>query len=100
MGSISYLSKLGEVLCVALTKPKRNLILSLGYTITPWVELFWSKLLEGYYSCTKGFTKHALPLLRYFKNTLGSITYLLTPGRVLCNLIKTNKTNILISCIL
>ncbi len=84
--------------CVTLTKPRRNAIPSLGYTITPWAELFWSKLLEGYYSCPKGLTKHAIPLLGYPRNTLGFITYLLTRGGVLCNLMKTNEeTNTLIN---
>jgi len=68
--------------CIALTKPTRNAIPSLGYAVTQWAELFWSKLLKGYYSCLEGFTKHAIPFLGYPKNTLGSITYILTHGRV------------------
>jgi hypothetical protein len=87
--------------CIALTKPKRKAIPSLGYTITSWAELFRSKLLKGYYSCLEGLTEHAIPLLGYPKNTLGSITYILTHGRVLCSPMKTNKeTNALINYII
>jgi hypothetical protein len=60
---------------VTLTKPKRNAIPSLGYTITLSVELFWSKLLEGYFLCPKGLIKHAIPFLGYPVNTLGPITF-------------------------
>jgi hypothetical protein len=80
-----------ERYCVALTKLRRNAIPSLGYIVTPWAELFWFKLLKRYCSCPKGLTEHAIPLLGYPKNILGSITYLLTHGEVLCNLMKTNK---------
>jgi len=90
-----------ERYCVTLTKPRRNAIPSLGYTIRSWAEFFWSKLLKGYCSCLKRFTKHAIPLLGYPINTSGSITYLLTHGRVLHNPMKTNEeTYTLISCIL
>jgi len=75
---------------VTLTKPRRNPIPSLGYTITSWVELFWSRLLEGYCSCLEGLIKHVIPLLGYPKNTLGSITYLLTCGKVLRSPMKIN----------
>jgi hypothetical protein len=86
---------------VALTKPKRNAIPSLGYIVTPWAELFWSRILERYYSCLKRLTKHAIPLLGYPRNTLGSIKYLSTCGGVLRSPMKTNKeTKTLISCIL
>jgi len=53
---------------IALTKPRRNAIPSLGYIVTPWAELFWSRLLERYCSCPEGFTKHAIPLSMYPKN--------------------------------
>ncbi len=46
------------------------------YTVTPWAELFWSKLLEGYCSCPKRLNEHALPFSRYPKNRLGSIPYI------------------------
>jgi hypothetical protein len=36
-----------ERYCVVLTKSKKNAIPSSGYIVTPWDELFWSKLLEG-----------------------------------------------------
>jgi hypothetical protein len=84
-----------ERYCATLTKPRRNKPL-LGYTITPW-----AKLLEGYCSCSKGFTKHTISFLGYPRNTVGSITYLLTHGGVLHSPMKTNKeTNTLISYIL
>jgi hypothetical protein len=90
-----------ERYCVALINPRRNAITSLGYIVTQWVELFWFRLLKGYYSCPKGCIKRAIPFLRYLRNTLGSITYLLTCGVVLRNLIKTKKeTNTFISYIL
>jgi len=53
---------------------------------TPWAELFWSRLLEGYCSCSKKFNEHAIPLSKYPKNTLGSITYLLKLGKVIHSL--------------
>ncbi len=65
-----------ERYCVGLTKPRRNTISLLGYTITPWAKLFWSRLLEGYCSCSKGFIKHAISFLGYPINTFGSITHL------------------------
>ncbi len=39
----------------------------------------------GYCSCPKLFNTLVIPLLRYSKNTLGSITYILTRGGVLRN---------------
>jgi hypothetical protein len=48
-------------------------------------------LLEGYYSCPKLFNTLAIPLIGYFINTLGSITYLLKLGGVLHNPTKTYK---------
>jgi hypothetical protein len=47
-----------------------------------WAELFWSRLLKGYCSCPKRFNEHAIPFLRYPRNKLGSITYLLKGGGV------------------
>jgi hypothetical protein len=43
---------------IAIPKPKRNAIPSLGYTINTMDELFWSRLLEGYYSCPKIFMQY------------------------------------------
>jgi hypothetical protein len=48
-------------------------------------------LLKGYCSCPKRLNEHALPLPRYLKNTLGSITYFLTCERVLHSPTKTYK---------
>jgi len=48
-------------------------------------------LLEVYCSCPKLLNTHVIPLVGYFKNTLGSITYLLKLGGVLHNLNKTQK---------
>jgi hypothetical protein len=58
---------------------------------TTWAELFWSRLLKGYCSFPKKFNEHAIPLSRYFINTLGSITYLLTSVKVLHSPTKTYK---------
>jgi hypothetical protein len=66
---------------------------------TWWLRMteFLIVLLEGYCSCLEGLNKHAIPFLGYPKNTLGSITYLLTHGRVLRSPTKINKeTNTLI----
>jgi hypothetical protein len=49
--------------CIALSKPRRNVIPSLGHT--------------------------TIPFSRYPKNTLGSITYLLTFEGIMPNPIKT-----------
>jgi hypothetical protein len=60
-----------EEYSIALKKPRKNAILSLGYTAIP----------------SLGHT--AIPISRYPKNTLGSTTYLLTHEKVMHNLIKT-----------
>jgi len=73
---------------VALTKPRKNAIPSLGYIVTPWVKLFWSKQYIRVLLMPRKFTKHAIPLLGYAKNTLGFITYILTHGRVLYSPMK------------
>jgi hypothetical protein len=44
--------------------------------------------LEGYYSWSKLFNTFVIPLARYPKNTLGSITYFLKLGRALHTLQK------------
>jgi len=80
-----------EEYCIALPKPKRDALPSLSYTIKPWAELFWSRSLEGYYSCPKRLNEHAIPLARYPRNTLGSITYILKLGGILHNPTKTYK---------
>jgi hypothetical protein len=61
--------KLGKY-CIALPKPKKDAIPSMGYTINTMVELFWSRLLKGCCSCPKILNEHAIPLSRYPKNTL------------------------------
>jgi hypothetical protein len=58
---------------------------------TLWIKLFWSRLLEGYCLCLELLNACAIPLLRYIKNLLGSITYLLKPERVLQGHTKTYK---------
>jgi hypothetical protein len=55
------------------------------------IELFWSRLLEGYCLCPKLLNACAIPLLGYIKNCLGSITYLLKLEGVLHNHTKTYK---------
>jgi hypothetical protein len=81
---ITYLLKLRGV----LPKPTRKSILYLGLQ-TPWVQLFWFKLLEGYCSCPEVFNSHAPSLFKYPIKPLGSITYLLEFGRVLQSPSKT-----------
>jgi hypothetical protein len=54
-------------------------------------ELFWSRPLEGYCLCLKLFNTNAIPILRYIRNPLGSITYLRNPKGVLHSLNKTVK---------
>jgi len=56
---------------VIVTKPKKNVIPSLGYIVTPWTELFWSKLLKRYFSCPEGLTKHAIPPFRVSQKYIG-----------------------------
>ncbi len=50
---------------------------------TPWVQLFWFGLLEGYCSCPIILNSHVLPLFKHPIKLLGYITYLLEFGRVL-----------------
>jgi len=77
-----------EGYCVALPKPTRKPISSLGYSI---IKHHGSILLEGYCSCTKLFNTPIIPLVGYPKNTSDCITYLLKLGGVLHSLTKTYK---------
>jgi len=76
-----------EGYCVAIPKPTRKPISSLGYYIIKHQGS--TSLLKGYCSCPKLFNTPAIPLVRYPINTLGTITYILKLGRVLHNPIKT-----------
>jgi len=58
---------------IALPKPRRNAILSLGYTVIPSLD----------YTVIPSLGHTTIPLSRYPKNTLGSITYILTHDGVL-----------------
>jgi hypothetical protein len=68
-----------EVYCIALPKPPRKPILSLGYSI---IKHHGSTLLKGYCSCSKLHDTLAMPFIIYLKNTMGSITYLFKLGGV------------------
>jgi len=63
-----------EGYCVALPKPIRKPIPSLGYFLIKHQGS--TLLLEKYCSCPKLFNTPAIPLIGYPKNTLGSMTYL------------------------
>jgi hypothetical protein len=94
LGSITYLLKLGKVLhSPTKTYKGCNTLNGLHYK-HQWAESFCSRLLKGNYSCPKKLNEHALPLPRYPKNTLGSITYLLTHIRVFHSPTKTYKETI------
>jgi hypothetical protein len=80
-----------EGYCIALPKPPRKLIPSLGYYV---IKHHGSTLLKGYCACTKLFNTLIIPLVGYPKNTLGSITYFLKLGGVLHSPTKTYKESI------
>jgi len=67
--------------CIALPKPTRKPIPSLGYLIIKHHGS--TSLLEGYCLCPKLLNAPAVPLAMYPRNTLGSITYHLKLGGVL-----------------
>jgi hypothetical protein len=69
-----------EGYCIALPKPLRKPIPSLGYSV---IKHHGSTLLEGYCSCSKLHNTHVIPLTNYPINTLGSITYFFKLGRVM-----------------
>ncbi len=62
-----------------------------GNLQTPWAQLFWFGLLEGYYSCLELLNSHALPFLGYPIKPTSSITYILEFGRVLHSLAKPRR---------
>ncbi len=70
---------------ITIPKPIRKSIPFCGNMQTPWAQLFWFGLLEGYCSCLKLLNSHALPLLGYPIKPLGSITYILEFKKVLHN---------------
>jgi hypothetical protein len=72
--------------CVALPKPARKLIPSLGYFVIKHQGS--TSLLKGYYSCPKLLNTFTIPFAMYPKSTLGSITYLFKLGGILHNLTK------------
>jgi hypothetical protein len=72
---------------VALPKPTKKPIPSLRYSI---IKHHRSTLLEGYCSCPKILNRLAIPFIRYPKNALGCITYILKLGGALHN--HTTKT--------
>jgi hypothetical protein len=72
---------------VALPKPTRKPIPSLGYFVIK--HQGFTSFLKEYCSCPKLLNTLAIPLARYLRNTLGSITYILKLGRVLHILTKT-----------
>jgi hypothetical protein len=72
-----------EGYCVALPKPIREPIPSLGYP-----KHHRSTLFEGYCSWPKLFNTSVIPFVGYPINALGSTTYILKLGRVFLNLIK------------
>jgi hypothetical protein len=83
-----------EGCCIALPKPTRKPIPSLGYFV---IKHRGFMLLKGYYSYPELLNTPAIPFIRYPKNTLDSITYLWKHGKILCNPTKTFKeTNTLI----
>jgi hypothetical protein len=71
---------------IALPKPTKKLILSLRYSI---IKHHGSILLEWYCSCPKMLNRLAILFIRYPKNALGCITYLLKLGGALHNHTKT-----------
>jgi len=73
-----------ERYCVALPKPPRKPIPSLGYSI---IKHHGFTLLEGYCSCSN--IPLAIPFINYPRNTLGSITYFFKLKRVMHSLAKT-----------
>jgi hypothetical protein len=79
-----------ERYCVVFTKLKRDVIASLNYIVnTCWIILV--NPIRKVLFMPKGFNERAIPLSRYPKNTLNSITYLLKCGKVLHSLTKTYK---------
>jgi hypothetical protein len=77
-----------EGYCITLLKFIRKPIPSLGYSV---IKHHGFTLLERYCPCPKLLNTLAVPLLGYFKNALGSITYLFKLGGVLHNPTKTYK---------
>jgi hypothetical protein len=73
--------------CIALPKPTRKPIPSLGYSVIK--HQGFTSLLKGYYLCPKLFNTTAIPHTKYLKNTFGSIIYLLKLVRILHNPTKT-----------
>jgi hypothetical protein len=69
-----------EGYCIALPKPTRKPIPSLGYFVNKHQGFMF---LEGYCSCPKLLNTPTLPLTWYPRNTLGSITYILKLGGIL-----------------
>jgi hypothetical protein len=70
-----------EGYCVALPKPTRIPIPSLGYYVIKHQGS--PSFLEKYYSCPKLFNTFVIPLVGYAKNTLGSITYLFETWKII-----------------
>jgi hypothetical protein len=86
-----------ERYCVVLTKPRRNIIPSLGYIVNTMGWIILVQATKGVLLMPKRIQWTCNTLLRYPRNTLGSTTYILKHGGVLHSPTKTYKeTNIFI----